>query len=599
MMIAKCFLKITVIVAGLITGLTLRGQGLEQINEPLFVGRPPENAFNGLVQLPNGELRHYGHDGPWDNPIKYFFIYSEDNGLTWYRHEIDDSVLFTNENAPPAVSSPYSGDFIRLISTKKGTYILRSNKSIDGPYQRTQIDTNRHGMIRQPVFLERKKRILVTCSGSSKIILDGHRTLQSSVFYSDDDGYTWNISYVPIGPRFKAEWPHKKSRFQNYAIEPTITELNDGRLWMLLRTSLDNLYESFSDDYGTTWSVPVPSRFYSTLTMPTLFRLKDGRLLLFFCNTTPLPEEDRSADTTLREEQKTGDGWEDVFTNRDAIHAAISADDGNSWTGFRELYLNPLRNEPDFATRGGTEVSLDKSVHQSQAIELPYGKVLLAFGQHPLVRAMIIFDPDWLNEKLACDDFKNGLHNWSTFKYIEGIKGNFFYNRDPGASLVDHPDNKDCKVLQIRHLLNSELVCDVDGAVWNFPAALKGSFTTRIYLRQGSQGGRISLIDRWFNPTDTLSHHYAMYSFKFDGDGKVGNESVFQPEKWVELTFKWNNLQTGPCKLIIDGTPYPLNIPINFTSLNGISYVHFQSVADKEDKEGYLIESVKAEVNGN
>jgi hypothetical protein len=594
---AKRFLNITITVAGLITGLTLRGQDIDHIYEPIFVGHPPENAFNGLVQLPNGELRHYGFEGPQNNPTHHIFISSKDNGLSWHRNVIREAVQFAGENMPPATFSPYSGDFIRITGTKNGTFVLRSNKGIDGPYEKTQIDTNHYGMIRQPIFLKSKRRILVSCSGQT-LIQDSIGAMQSRVFYSDNDGYTWNISDVPIGPRFKAEWPHRKSRWQNYAIEPTITELSDGRLWMLLRTSMDNLYESFSDDYGTTWSVPVPSRFYSTLTMPTLFRLKDGRLLLFFCNTTPLPEEDRSADTTLREEQKTGDGWEDVFTNRDAIHAAISADDGKTWTGFRELYLNPLRNERDFATRGGTEVSLDKSVHQSQAVELPYGKVLLAFGQHPLVRAMIIFDPDWLNETSAFDDFRNGLNNWSTFKYIKGIKGHCAYNRDPGAKLIDHPDRVGCKVLQIRHLKDSDLVCDVDGAVWNFPSVQKGSFTTHIYLKPLSKGGRISLNDRWFNPADTLSHRFSIYTIKFDGNGNVGNNLVLQPGRWIELTFIWNNLQTGSCKLRIDGKIIPLSIPINLHCINGISYVYFQSDAEKEDKEGYLIESVRAEVNG-
>jgi hypothetical protein len=593
-----CFFKITLTVAGLITGLTLRGQSIDHVYEPIFVGHPPENAFNGLVQLPNGELRHYGFEGPQNNPTNYIFISSQDIGLTWQKNIISkEAIIIAGEN-PASTFSPYSGDFISIAGTRNGTFVLRSNTGIDGPYEKTKIDTNRHGMIRQPIFLKSKRRILVSCSGPG-LIQDSIGTMQARVFYSDDDGYTWNISYVPTGPRFQVEWPHKKSRWQNYAIEPTVIELGDGRVWMLLRTSMDNLYESFSDDYGTTWSNPVASRFYSTLTMPTLFRLKDGRLLLFFCNTTPLPEEDRSADSTLRKEQKTGDGWEDVFTNRDAIHAAISEDDGKSWPGFRELFLNPLRNEPDFATRGGTEVSLDKSVHQSQAVELPYGKVLLAFGQHPLVRSMIIFDPDWLNEASVFDDFSDGLIKWSTFKYIKGIKGHCAYNRDPGAKLIDHPDKTGAKVLQIRHLKNQDLVCDVDGAVWNFPSAREGSFSTRIYLTPGSKGGRISLNDRWFNPTDTLTHHFAIYTIKFDGNGYVGNKQVFQPGRWNELTFIWDNLQTGSCILNIGGKISSLRIPVNMQSMNGINYVHFQSDSDDEDREGYLIEYVKARVNGN
>jgi hypothetical protein len=325
--------------------------------------------------------------------------------------------------------------------------------------------------------------------------------------------------------------------------------------------------------------------------MPTFFRLQDERLLLFFCSTTPLPEVDRSADTGLREEQKTG-LWEDVFTNRDVIHAAISGDDGNTWTGFRELYLNPLRNEGDFATRGGKEVSLDKSVHQSQALELSQGKVLVAFGQHPLVRSMVIFDPDWLNETHRLDDFSAGLDNWSTHKYYEGIKGHCAYNRDPGASLIDHPAGQGKKVLQIRHIKNPELVCDVDGAVWNFPAAPKGLFTTRIYLKPGGKGGRISLLDRWFNPTDTMAYQYAMFNLKFDGTGNTAIGPLLRPGEWNELIFEWDNIQQGNCRLKINGETCSKVLPIHLPSVNGINYVHFQSVTDIEDKEGYLVASV-------
>jgi hypothetical protein len=567
---------------------------LKEIYNPVFIGRPTDNAFNGLVLLPGGELRHYGFEGSWFNPSAHIYIYSEDNGLTWNRKVIEEPDLFTNENMPPAVCSSYSGDYIRIVSMAGGTFVMRSKEGIDGPYQKIRIDANHYEMIRQPVFLNSLKRIIVSCG--KNLIEDGKEVMQSCVLYSDDDGYSWKISLVTVGPEFKTVWPHEKPRWQNYAIEPTIAEMNDGHIWMLLRTSMDRLYECFSTDHGTTWSSPVPSRFYSTLTMPTFFRLKDGRLLLFFCSTTPLPEVNRSADDAIREEQKNG-LWEDVFTNRDVIHAAISGDDGKTWTGFRELYLNPLRNESDFATRGGKEVSLDKSVHQSQAVELPYGKILLALGQHPLVRAMVIFDPDWLGETERFDDFRNGLRDWSTFKYLDGIKGHCAYNRVPGATLVDHPDMRGNKVLSIKHLINSDLVCDVDGAVWNFPASLKGSFTTRIYLKQGSKGGRISLIDRWFNPTDTLAYRYAMYSLRISSKGHTGTEPILKTGEWIELTFQWDDLQSGSCRLTINGILYPLLLPLNLPSINGINYVHFQTVADKKDEEGYLIESVKGKAN--
>lgn len=75
-----------------------------------------------------------------------------------------------------------------------------------------------------------------------------------TVFYSDDRGRTWTKSKSdlssPCYPNFVGN---------NYgANEPCILELNDGRLWMLMRTQTGVLYESFSRDQGETWSEAQP-----------------------------------------------------------------------------------------------------------------------------------------------------------------------------------------------------------------------------------------------------------------------------------------------------------------------------------------------------
>jgi hypothetical protein len=77
-----------------------------------------------------------------------------------------------------------------------------------------------------------------------------------------------------------------------------------------------------------------------------------------------LPELNHDAQPGLNQSEREGRS-EDFFTNRDVIHAAISADDGRTWRGFRELYLNDRRNDADFRTTGGNAESLDKSIHQS------------------------------------------------------------------------------------------------------------------------------------------------------------------------------------------------------------------------------------------
>lgn len=69
---------------------------------------------------------------------------------------------------------------------------------------------------------------------------------------------------------------HKGIRWNHGAVEPTVVELKDGTLWMLMRTSQDFHYQAFSKDGGQTWGESEPSPFYGTITMPTLGRLADG-----------------------------------------------------------------------------------------------------------------------------------------------------------------------------------------------------------------------------------------------------------------------------------------------------------------------------------
>jgi hypothetical protein len=368
-------------------------------------------------------------------------------------------------------------------------------------------------------------------------------------------------------------------------------ELRDGRLWMVARTSQDNHHECFSEDGGETWSDWQPSRFYGTLTMPTFLRMADGRLLFFWCNTTPLVEADRSQDPIP---QTAKDGtWEDVFTNRDALHAAISHDDGQTWAGFREIRLNPLRYDADFAEKA----SGDFSVHQPQAMELPGSKVLVACGQAPEVRRMLVFDPDWLEEKTRRCDFSKGLDQWSTQKYLAGIRGHCAYNRTKGPSLIEHPDDPNRKVLYLRHVIDERLVHDTDGATWNFPAAHAGELTVRLRLQPGGGGIRISLADRWINPTDPQVPDYASYLLEIAGSGRVGESDIVEPGRWQTLKLSWSDAESNDCRIKVDGRLLSDPMPLRLPSRNGISYVHFQSLAEGKDGAGVLIESVEASVS--
>ncbi len=553
--------------AFLISFLLLTGcdNPLSKVYEPAIVGSPPNNAFIGLVRLDNGEIRHYNY-GQGNKEKTSYYLRSNDKGFTW------DSVYVKNKWIGADVKSPVTGEYIRLDTGEKGVLGVRSKGGIDGDWIRTEAynpkkDEGSYIMLKPPVFIKEGKRILV---GAHSTALFG-----CGVFYSDDDGLSWKRSQFVQAPDHKPEGVHKGYRWNHGAVEPTLIELLDGRIWMIARTAQDQHYESFSEDGGETWSELEASPFYGTITMPTMNRLNDGRLLFIWNNTTPLPEKEGV------------DGiWEDVFTNRDVLHAAISEDEGKTWKGFRELILNPKRNDSDYG-EADQRFSLDMSVHQNQSVELPGGKVLVSLGQHKEHRKMLIFDPNWLTETSRKDDFSKGLDKWSTFLYKKGIVGHCAYNRTQGAQLVSNPVDGGKKALKIARMDNDELEISNQGAVWNFPALQKGRFEASVYIPEGSQGGRISLTDRWFNPSDTTAYTFAMYNFELSG---------LQENQWQTLLFDWDlTTKNKGCRVIDEKGNEIITLPLNQKNIHGISYVHFISTAKQEDVKGFLIEKVKSE----
>lgn len=526
---------------------------------PKVVGVPPSDAYIGLSQLEDGEIRHYNY-GEQAEPGS-FYLSSKDKGFTWNKVNTPKDIPFAD------IQSPKSGEYLRLISAPgMGTYAIRTLGGLNGGRELIKVSDKMGIMIKPPVFINNGNRIVVAA----------HYGLQHGLpracftYVSDDDGKTWQQSSLVTTPDHQGGGFHDGIRWNHGAAEPTVVELSDGKLWMIIRTSQDYHYQSFSDDGGLTWSESTPSPFYGTITMPTIGKLRDGRLIFLWSNTTPLPEINN-----------TNGVWDDVFTNRNAIHAAISEDDGKTWIGFRELYLDPRRNASDFGDTKG----IDKSVHQSQFVETDPGRLLVSLGQHPLHRAMVMFDVDWLYETERYCDFSDGLDQWSVFNYYKGIVGHCGYNRTEGCAVNDN------NTLEIKYIDNDSLLSSRRGAVWNFPAFHKGEFSASIRFNNLNSNAKLLLNDRWFNPTDTVAEYYAPYVISLNP-----KKLKIRDNKSHIITVKWDLDSKNSQAVVFVDNKKRMSIPLSNESVHGLSYSHFIS-DDSVDDAGYLIEWVKAKKN--
>lgn len=583
---------------------------LDEVYAPVRVAAAPSDAYIGLSRMPDGELRHYNYGEQAD--AGSFYLSSRDGGLTWQRvRTVHDLPLADTRN-------PLTGTWVRLTmggaGESAGTWCIRytdttplhaaeGERGTIGPRTVTRISDLPSIMLKPPVFADGGRRIIVAGHG-------GTDPKGCYTYVSTDDGVTWTRSNTVTAPNHVKGGYHLGTRWNHGAVEPTVTPLADGRLWMLMRTSQDRHYEAFSSDGGLTWSESRPSAFWGTITMPTFYRLADGRLLLFWTSTTPLPE------------MATATGvWDDVFTNRDVTHVAISDDDGATWRGMRELWLNPIRDREDFGTWGG---GIDKSVHQAQAVEVAPGKVCVALGQHPLLRSIILFDVAWLYETSRESDFSNGLADWTTFVYRRGIVGHCAYNRQPGLSVevhlpaptrIDNPmtprppqaaaprdvtaDGR--HVLRLRYERDTTLVADTRGAVWNFPALTLGQLTLRLRMPADGDGRHYLLLgDHWCNPCDSVARTLASYELPL-----TRRALGIRDSEWHDVTLQWDvpsratvlpdpkrrTSRPVTATVLVDGRRRT-TLPLQRVPDHGISYLHLLALPTAAPGEGILIDRV-------
>jgi len=249
-------------------------------------------------------------------------VVSNDNGETWRsRRLIQDRERFAAGGS--ALFRTRDGVILRAFMNGKETVFAwdYDNNSKVGPLPECQL----------PVYITRSldqgqtweapeklqsgwcgyiKNMIQTRSGRLILVSQvavpnpGHHVTMTYV--SDDEGVNWEQSNLLDSLCGGGPGDHSG------LIEATVIELQDGRIWMLIRTYSGHFWQSYSADEGLTWSEAEPSPIEASGSPGILLRLKSGRILLVWNRFA----EDRPRDLGRREE----------------ISIAFSEDEGQTWT---------------------------------------------------------------------------------------------------------------------------------------------------------------------------------------------------------------------------------------------------------------------------
>lgn len=144
---------------------------------------------------------------------------------------------------------------------------------------------------------------------------DPDRIVQG-VFTSGDNGKSWTKSnFIDLGGH----------GHHDGAMESIVVELNDRKLWMLIRTSWDYFWEAYSMDEGLSWRIIQPTNIDASSAPGDILRLASGRIVLVWNRLYP-----EGKDTYLR--RSGAYSSEPASWHREELSIAFSEDDGGTWS---------------------------------------------------------------------------------------------------------------------------------------------------------------------------------------------------------------------------------------------------------------------------
>ncbi len=271
------------------------------------------NSEADILALPGGRLllawnEFYTSQGSDWGSARLASRWSHDGGRTWSAKSVLQENIGTMNVMEP--------DLLRLRSGKVLFVFARKNSEADcAPLLRVSTDGAKTFGAPKPIPIDpvpsytgmnndrmiqlRSGRVILPLWYTTDYRVDRH--IRTRVYYSDDEGGAWRRSATLV------DIPNSKAGAQ----EPGVVELKDGRLMMWIRTDKGSIYRAYSKDRGDTWSAPEAMELESPRSPQAIKRIPfTGDLLLI---------------------------WNKSVDQRTPLTAAISKDDGRTWTHVRNL----------------------------------------------------------------------------------------------------------------------------------------------------------------------------------------------------------------------------------------------------------------------
>lgn len=287
-------------------------------------GENPRNSEGSFLQLDDGAIlfAYSKFDGGSGDHERAHIAgrFSYDGGFTWTDK---DEVILENEG----IMNVMSVSFLRLHNESLALFYARKN-SVDDciPYMRISQDGAKTWSPpvkiiedKEGYFVLNNDRVIQLENGRLIAPVSLHKTegvdfnMKGKIYcyYSDDMGKTWKCS---------SEIPNQKNVVLQ---EPGVIQLKNGEVSMWLRTDTGVQYLSRSKDQGQSWENVKPSTIDSPRSPASLKRIPTTQDLLLIWNNNNGSDAARAS-------------------YRTPLTAAVSKDDGKTWTN-----LKLIENDPD------------------------------------------------------------------------------------------------------------------------------------------------------------------------------------------------------------------------------------------------------------